>query len=101
MTLLIAALALFAVTTPAVAAEPLLLDAAALRAQLGASDLRIVDMADEVADYRRGHIAGAVHVDVETTRVPVPGRGFRLPTPEEGARIAGALGLTPDTRVVI
>jgi thiosulfate/3-mercaptopyruvate sulfurtransferase len=92
-------------TAPAVptarAAEPLLIDAATLAAQRSARDLRIVDMADEVADYRRGHIPGAVHLDVEDARVPVAGRGYRLPNVDEAARLFGKLGLTPATRVVV
>jgi thiosulfate/3-mercaptopyruvate sulfurtransferase len=58
-------------------------------------------MVDEPADYRRGHLPGAVHLDIEDARVAVPGRGYRLPTAEEGARLFGKLGLTPETRVVI
>jgi thiosulfate/3-mercaptopyruvate sulfurtransferase len=95
------ALALAMLVGVAAANEPLLLDAAALHAQRGARDLRIVDMVDEPADYRRGHIPGAVHLDVEEARVAVPARGYRLPTAEEGARLFGTLGLTPETRVVI
>ena len=83
------------------AADPLLIDAATLAAQRSARDLRIVDMADEVATYRRGHIPGAVHVDVEDARVPVAGRGYRLPNVDEAARLFGKLGLTPATRVVV
>jgi thiosulfate/3-mercaptopyruvate sulfurtransferase len=95
------ALAWMALWAPgALAADRLLVDAAALTAQLGAPDLRIVDMVDEVADYRRGHIQGAVHLDVEDARIPVPGGGFRLPTEDEAARIFAKLGLTPDTRVI-
>jgi thiosulfate/3-mercaptopyruvate sulfurtransferase len=82
------------------AAEPLLVDAPTLHAQRAAAGLRIVDMADEVAEYRRGHIPGAVHLDVDRTRVAV-GRGFRVPTADEGARLLGALGITPDMRVVV
>ena len=95
-------LAWMALLAPGVlAADPLLVDAAALKAQLGAPDLLIVDMVDEVADYRRGHIQGAVHLDVEDARIPVPGGGFRLPTEDEAARIFAKLGLTPDTRVIV
>jgi thiosulfate/3-mercaptopyruvate sulfurtransferase len=86
---------------PSVAADALLVDAATLNAQRSAPDLRLIDMADEAVDYRRGHIAGAVHLDVEKTRVAVPGRGYRVPTPEEGARLLGALGITPATRIVV
>jgi thiosulfate/3-mercaptopyruvate sulfurtransferase len=82
------------------AAEPLLIDAATLAAQRSARDLRIIDMADEAADYRRGHIPGAVHLAVEDARVPVAGRGYRLPNVDEAARLFGKLGLTPATRVV-
>ena len=102
LSLVAVTLALVALAAPApVAAEALLVDAATLHAQRDRGALRIVDMVDEVADYRRGHIAGAVHLDIEKARVPVPRRGYRLPTREEGARLLGALGLTPETRVVI
>ncbi len=94
-------LALLALAAPSLAAEGLLVDAATLHAQRGARDLRIIDMVDDVADYRRGHVPGAVHLDLEKARVPVSGRGYRLPTPAEGARLLGALGLAPDTRVVV
>jgi thiosulfate/3-mercaptopyruvate sulfurtransferase len=83
------------------AADLLLVDAATLGAQRSAQDVRIVDMVDETADYRRGHIPGAVHLDVEEARVPVPGRGYRLPNVDEGARLFAKLGLAADTRVVI
>src|SRR6266851_6857125 len=72
---------------PAAAIDALLIDAATLQAQRGARDLRIIDMVDEVADYRRGHIPDAVYLEVEQTRVPVPGRGFRLPTADEASRL--------------
>ena len=100
MRVLAAVLALLALVTPAHAADALLVDAAALDAQRTAADVRIVDMADELADYQRGHIPGAVHLDVDKARVAV-GRAFRVPTPEEGAKLLGALGITPETRVVI
>ena len=83
------------------AADPLLVDAATLGAQRSARDVRIVDMVDEPGDYRRGHIPGAVHLDVGESRVPVPGRGYRLPNVDEGARLFEKLGLAADTRVVI
>jgi thiosulfate/3-mercaptopyruvate sulfurtransferase len=98
---LVLAVLLGIVATTAVANEALLIDAATLQAQRGARDVRIIDMADEQADYRRGHIAGAVYLDVETARVAVPGRGFRLPNADEASRLFGKLGLTPETRVVL
>jgi thiosulfate/3-mercaptopyruvate sulfurtransferase len=97
----VTALVLLLLTAPAaLAGEPVLVDAQALHAALGARDLRVIDMVDEEADYRRGHVPGAVHVPLERTRVAV-GRAFRLPTVEEAARLFGTLGLTPGTRVVI
>jgi thiosulfate/3-mercaptopyruvate sulfurtransferase len=101
--MLVVTFALAALVTPPAraVAESLLIDAAALAAQRSARDIRIVDMVDEVADYRRGHIPGAVHLDVEDARVPVPGRGYRLPNVEEAARLFSKLGLTPATRVVV
>src|ERR1041384_3540482 len=82
------------------ASESLLIDAATLHAQRAASDVRIVDMVDEVADSRRGGSPRAVHLDSDKGRVSL-GRAFRVPTPEEGAKVLGALGITPETRVVI
>ena len=99
--LVLIVMAVLAVPVSCVAAEALLVDAATLHAQRSAPDLRLIDMADEAADYRRGHIGGAVHLDIEKTRVALPGRGYRVVTPEEGARLLGALGVTPATRVVV
>jgi thiosulfate/3-mercaptopyruvate sulfurtransferase len=98
LTVVLAFAALVAPSAPA--AEPLLVDAATLEAQRDARDVRIVDMVDELADYRRGHVPGAVHLDVEEARVAVPGRGYRLPTPDEAAKIFGALGISSGTRVI-
>jgi thiosulfate/3-mercaptopyruvate sulfurtransferase len=97
----VTALVLVLLTAPAVlAGEPLLLDARALQAALDARDLRVIDMADEEVDYRRGHVPGAVYLPLERARVAV-GRAFRLPTADEAARIFGTLGIGADTRVVI
>jgi len=87
-------------TLLAIVLTAILLDAPTLHAQRGAPELRVVDMAEDAADYRRGHIPGAVHLGFDRTRVAV-GHAYRVPTPEEGARLLGALGITPDTRVVI
>ena len=87
---------------PRAGAEPsVLLTTDALGALLSARDVRIIDMADDVADYRHGHIPGAVFLDIEHTRVVVPGRGFRLPNADEASRLFGGLGLTRETRVVV
>ncbi len=89
------------IATPALAVEPLLVDAAWLQAHLGDRDLRIVDMATDRETYQQGHIPGAVHLSVDEARTEVPGAGYRVPTAEEAARLFGRLGLTPETRVVI
>lgn len=87
---------------PAPALEAgLLVDAAWLRAQLGDRDLRIVDMVTEPEEYQKGHIPGAVYLNVKDARIAVPAGGYRLPTAEEGARLLSGLGIGPDTLVVI
>ncbi len=98
---LLAALCLVA-ALPAVAAEPgLLVDAAWLGAHLKDANLRIVDMVSEPEAYQKAHIPGAVYLNVNDSRIGVPAGGFRLPNPDEAARILGGLGIGPDTRVVI
>jgi thiosulfate/3-mercaptopyruvate sulfurtransferase len=101
--LLVSVLAGWAVVgpAPASAAEPpLLVGVEWLKERLDSPGLRIVDMATEPADYAKGHIPGAVYLHVNDSRVAVPAGGFRLPTAEEGARLLGSLGITPETTVV-
>ncbi len=81
--------------------HPLLVEARGLAARLGDPTLRIVDMVTEPGEYRRGHVPGAVYLHVNDSRIAVPSGGFRLPTPEEGARLLSRLGIAPDTDVVI
>ncbi len=79
----------------------LLVDAAWLNARLGDLSIRIVDMVTEPEVYQKDHIPGAVYLHVNDSRIAVPEGGFRLPTAEEGAKLLGGLGITPDTLVVI
>ncbi|PYN15683.1 MAG: thiosulfate sulfurtransferase, partial [Candidatus Rokuibacteriota bacterium] len=79
----------------------LLVSADWLRANLGAPDLRIVDMQSGVIDYRQGHVPGAVHLAVNDARVAVPAGGYRLPNAEEARQLFARLGIGADTRVVI
>lgn len=79
----------------------LLVDAAWLNARLGDASVRIVDMVTEPEAYQKEHIPGAVYLHVNDSRIAVPAGGFRLPTPEEGARLLGSLGIAPATLVVI
>jgi thiosulfate/3-mercaptopyruvate sulfurtransferase len=96
------AAALLLAAAPSAAADlPLLVSADWLRANLTAPDLRIVDMQSGAADYQRGHVPGAVHLDVDDARVAMPGGGYRLPTPAEAQRLLARLGVGPGTRVVI
>jgi thiosulfate/3-mercaptopyruvate sulfurtransferase len=80
---------------------PLLVSADWLRARLADPDLRVVDMTSDAAEYARGHIPGALHIQVDEIRIPLGGGVYRLPTPEEGVRILGRLGIGPATKVVI
>lgn len=79
----------------------LLVDPAWLNARLGEGQVRIVDMGTEPAEYLKGHIPGALYLHFNDTRIAVASGGFRVPTAEEGARLFGALGIGPDTQVVI
>ncbi len=95
-------LALLAGTPLATAQESgLLVDAAWLNARLGDLSIRIVDMVTEAEAYQKDHIPGAVYLHVNDSRIAVPEGGFRLPTAEEGAKLLGGVGITPDTLVVI
>lgn len=95
--LVIAALA----AAPVARAQGLLVDAAWLHVRLGDPTLRIVDMVTEPEEYQKAHVAGAVYLHVNDSRIAVPAGGFRLPTAEEGARLLGTLGIAPDTTVVM
>ena len=90
------------VVAPASHAEeiPPLVDARWLHARLGQPGVRVIDMVTEPKEYRVGHIPGAVYLNVDDVRVAVAEGGYRLPTVEEGARLLGSLGLTPQTQVV-
>lgn len=101
LALVLGILALFLGTLPVSAQDGgLLVDAQWLQARLGDPRLRIVDMATDPQDYRKGHIPGAVYLHVNDSRIAVPSGGFRLPTAEEAAKLFGALGITPGTHVV-
>jgi len=83
------------------AQEGLLVDAAWLNARLGDPKVRIVDMVTEPEAYQKEHVPGAVYLHVNDSRIGVPAGGFRLPNAEEGAKLLGSLGITPETHVVI
>lgn len=86
---------------PAAAAEPLLVSPAWLAARLGAPELRVVDMSSYATAYRMGHVPGAVYLSVNDARIAVPAGGYRMPGPDEAARLLGGLGIARDSMVVI
>ncbi|WP_049723538.1 sulfurtransferase [Gilvimarinus polysaccharolyticus] len=80
---------------------PLIVEPAELLPLLGESNTPlIVDLSSE-ANYRRGHIPGAVHVPPQMllcNRPPAPGR---IAPVEQLNRLFTYLGLTPDTHVIV
>ena len=97
----LAAALLLALVVPAPAADhPLLVTPAWLTERLGHADLRVVDLSD-ADEYAKGHIPGAVHLDVTETRMQASQGVFRVPTAEEGRRLFARLGIAPETTVVL
>src|SRR5260370_16674296 len=98
--LALAAVLLLALALPVVAADhPLLVTPAWLAERLGRADVRIVDVSD-AEDYARGHIPGAVHLDVAETRAQASEGVFRVPPPEEARPLIAQLRLTPHPTLV-
>src|SRR5438046_3294338 len=100
MTRLSLAVALvLALVLPAVAADhPLLVTPAWVAERLGRADVRIIDLSD-AEDYARGHIPGAVHLDVTDTRPQASEGGFARPPPRGAGGRSGGPGTTPTTPV--
>jgi len=99
--LALAAVLVLAFALPVIAADhPLLVTPTWLAERLGRADVRVVDLSD-AADYARGHIPGAVHLDVAETRAQASEGVFRVPTAAEGRRLMTQLGITPETTVVL
>ena len=95
-------LVLALMASPAMAADPpMLVTVEWLSRQLERPELRIIDMSTEYQSYRTGHVAGAVYLNVDDARIEVPAGGYRLPSAEEATRLFSALGIGPDTTVVI
>src|SRR5262249_6625863 len=86
--------------SPALAADPpLLVTPAWVAERLGRAGVRIVDVSDP-EDYARGHIPGAVYLDIADARTLGDGI-VRLPTAHDVRRLLARLGITPDTTVVL
>lgn len=91
-------------------APDLLVDVSWLAAHAESTSVRVVDCrwylggGNKGAEaYRRGHIPGALHVDVDTELAGAPGSGpgrHPLPSPEAFARCLSRLGFTPGSLLV-
>lgn len=80
-----------------------------LASRLGAPDLAVVDATwfmpaegrSDRREFEAAHIPGAVFFDIDAIADPSGGLPHMLPSPEDFAREAGALGLSPDQEVVV
>jgi thiosulfate/3-mercaptopyruvate sulfurtransferase len=80
-----------------------------LAAEVGASDLRVVDGSwhmphlgrDPRAEFRAEHIPGAVFFDIDAIADRRGGLPHMLPSADEFGRAVGALGISNDARVVV
>ncbi len=77
----------------------LLAETAWLAERLGDPQVRVIDARSE-REYTAGHIAGAVHLDGFGNRIPRAENGD-MGSPEQFARLAGELGITNDSTVVV
>lgn len=86
-----------------------LVTAAWLQTQLGRADLMILDASlylpnePQVADetYRQQHLPGALRFDIEHFSDPDTSLPHMVPSAGRFARLAGELGVTPDTFIVV
>ncbi len=77
-----------------------------LQARLGSPGLRIVDGSwylpaqnrDAAAEYAAARIPGAVRFDIDAISDKTSSLPHMLPTPEEFAKAAGAMGISRDRR---
>lgn len=79
---------------------PLLVEPQQLASALDEPQLLIVDLSNE-ANYAARHIPGAIHLPFSALMAGVPPAPGRLPSKERLETIFSALGLTPDTHVVV
>ncbi|MEW6363250.1 MAG: sulfurtransferase [Acidobacteriota bacterium] len=88
------------VAVPA-ADTPRLVSAEWLAQNLARADIRIVDVRSTVLEYWRGHIPGAVFLNVDSLKMPDHGVPAMLTAPEAMIAILGHAGVTPQTFVAI
>lgn len=88
---------------------PLLVTTQWLATRLGEPGLVILDGSwylptsgrDSRAEYRAGHIPGAVFFDLDASSDPATSLPHMLPTAEQFGRFAGSLGVGEDSRIVV
>lgn len=88
---------------------PLLVPTSWLAVHLGEPGLLLLDASwylpstgrDPRAEYRAGHIPGAVFFDLDASSDPTSALPHMLPTAEQFGRFAGGLGVGTDSRVVV
>lgn len=72
-----------------------------LKANLGAENVRIVDVRSNVADYWAGHIPGAVYFHPDAMRLADRGVPVMLMPPDALAIMFGKMGISRKTSVVV
>ena len=72
-----------------------------LKTNLGADNVRIVDVRSNVADYWAGHIPGAVYFHPDAMRLADRGVPVMLMPPEALAIMLGKMGISQKTSVIV
>src|ERR687894_2378107 len=80
-----------------------------LNERLGDPDVVVIDGSwylptmnrDPEAEYRAGHIPGAVRFDIDAVKDKSSSLPHMLPSPEEFAKAVGAMGISQDTTIVV
>ena len=79
---------------------PKLINVEWLKGNLSMENMRIVDVRDDVKEYWKGHIPGAVYIDPEALRWQEDGVPEKVIQPEAFAQLLGGLGIDEGTLVV-
>lgn len=78
---------------------PLLVDATALRSQLGREDVLIIDLSQPQL-HQQYHVPGAMHLDYKRLVASRPPAMGLLPDAQDLAALFSSLGIRPETQVV-
>lgn len=79
---------------------PKLIDAKWLKENLSRENMRIVDVRDDVKEYWKGHIPGAVYLDPEAMKWPQGGVPVKLIRPAAFVELLGEMGIDRNTFVI-